>query len=397
MYSQENLELIFEQHEVLQKSAMGFTRPFQLTNGKIPTDNEIVSIKFPSEFDSKDTSYFTIYFTGQQKGLFEKSTVCLLGHDSVSDYKIWVDHNNDLDFSNDPVIEAGNDSSFIIRLHHANNSNAIFPVRFEKFKFPDSTPMGSGGKQDDGSIMRSPKYWLADQRMNTRSTVVETDGRTYKVGLFDANCNGKYNDIGKDLLMVNIDSSLALSTQVIKGANLLSDTMLIELNHEVYRLTELTENGATARLEKSNLNYKSPLRIGATVTDLQLLSIDSTTNSLAALYSKKKYTMLYFWGSWCGGCKYQFKDIKDLSTNYADQLTVIALNYGDTPEFISNYHAENQLNWWQGTLTKEVETYFSIDGYPTCILIDQEGTILSYEHNSLAIKTMLENVKEETK
>lgn len=378
---------------VLEKNAYGFSNVYQMKGARLIYKGDTNRVIFPDDFEGKDTSYFSVYFTGKEKSPKSKAVFCIIGHNGFNDRKIWLDQNGDFDFSNDGSrVDALNDSSFVVTVLNSQNSKAKFPVSFINNQSTTYTWPGKVGMKKDGSIVREKKYWLENQRMNTRVAYFQLEGIKYQIGIYDYDCNGKYNDVGKDQLLISVDSTLSLSRKAIKGAMKIADTTLIELNGKEYHMMGLNEAGDSLNLERSNFGYEKQLRIGNKIKDLDVLNVDSTIASLSSIYSSKQYTLLYCWGTWCGGCHYHFPEVNKIAIDFSNKINFVAMNYGDSKETIEKYHKTKELNWQQTYLTAELKSYFNVEGFPTCILLSQKGEILFYNSHSSKIRKFLEKI-----
>lgn len=93
-----------------------------------------------------------------------------------------------------------------------------------------------------------------------------------------------------------------------------------------------------------------------------------------------KLLLIDFWGTWCGPCKAAMPRLREIEENYADKINVLSV-LEDSPE---NFELANQIldeNGLTGErLARQNEAltrYFGVTAFPTYILIDNDGTILT--------------------
>lgn len=74
------------------------------------------------------------------------------------------------------------------------------------------------------------KYWLADLRYSYKVTHTAMNGDKIKIGLFDYNCNGLFNDKEQDRIMIGQYDNNYISDRLDAGAILYNDTNQIVLS-----------------------------------------------------------------------------------------------------------------------------------------------------------------------
>ena len=92
-----------------------------------------------------------------------------------------------------------------------------------------------------------------------------------------------------------------------------------------------------------------------------------------------KYVMIDFWGVWCGPCVAEMPKVKEYADKYADKLTILGINSGDTKEKMMNFLNKNEYKWQQVMSekgTNDLVLKFNVAGFPTKFIIDPEGKIL---------------------
>ena len=93
-----------------------------------------------------------------------------------------------------------------------------------------------------------------------------------------------------------------------------------------------------------------------------------------------KPLLIDFWGTWCGPCKAAMPRLREIEENYADKINVLSV-LEDSPENIELANQildENGLTGERLARQNEALTrYFGVTAFPTYILIDNDGTILT--------------------
>jgi thiol-disulfide isomerase/thioredoxin len=112
---------------------------------------------------------------------------------------------------------------------------------------------------------------------------------------------------------------------------------------------------------------------------------DRDGNTIRLADYRGKYVLLDFWGSWCGACRASHPHLKELNAKYGPQGLVII---GIAEERTKNKSAwlnaikEDGLPWTQimndeGKDVTDVVKLYGVEAFPTKILIDPQGNIVT--------------------
>lgn len=93
-----------------------------------------------------------------------------------------------------------------------------------------------------------------------------------------------------------------------------------------------------------------------------------------------KLLLIDFWGTWCGPCKAAMPKLKEIEETYANKVSVLSVlqDSPDNFELANKILDENGLTGDRLMRPEEVlRKYLEVTAFPTYILIDNEGTILT--------------------
>lgn len=119
------------------------------------------------------------------------------------------------------------------------------------------------------------------------------------------------------------------------------------------------------------------LEEGSEAPDFTLNDLNGKPLTLSSL--RGKYLVLDFWGSWCSWCIKGFPEMKEYYAKYKDKMEILGLDCNDTEEKWKKAVAENELPWLHVYVPKESEltTDYFITGFPTKIIIDPDGKVVT--------------------
>ena len=126
-------------------------------------------------------------------------------------------------------------------------------------------------------------------------------------------------------------------------------------------------------------------------------TIDPTTTG--------KITIINFWGTWCTPCVNELPYFDQIATNYADDVTVVAIHtdmIADTaPPFIANYYPDSNVIFAKDNPNAEtgIDVYYSSlggrDTYPYTVIIDENGVIVEIFFEAVHYEDLEEVVERE--
>ncbi|MBR2930515.1 MAG: redoxin family protein [Clostridia bacterium] len=119
----------------------------------------------------------------------------------------------------------------------------------------------------------------------------------------------------------------------------------------------------------------------APVMDLQLIGKDG---SVSLEDYKGRTVVINFWGTWCPYCLIEMPHFDDVASEYADELTVLAIhNYDNTSEaedYIKENYPDSDIVFAMDTpVSASYDAYYSALGgkgsYPMTVIVNADGVI----------------------
>lgn len=122
---------------------------------------------------------------------------------------------------------------------------------------------------------------------------------------------------------------------------------------------------------------ESRIKQGEKAPDFSLKSINVENYSVD--FSKNKYTVLDFWGSWCTPCISGFPKMKESFKKYNKEINFIGIACNDTEKKWRNAVEKYELKWTNlinnNEVDKDISVKYAVKAYPTKILINSNGII----------------------
>lgn len=144
------------------------------------------------------------------------------------------------------------------------------------------------------------------------------------------------------------------------------------------------QNGDRRRMTmadaESELMQRLATSVGAKIPDTRGRRLDGTDDDLSAY--EGKVVLVDFWATWCGPCKIAFPGMREIVAEYpAERFAVVAISVDEELKTVVDYQAQEALPWIQWHVGKhsQLERDWDVDGYPTYVLINEQGVVLARE------------------
>ncbi len=109
-----------------------------------------------------------------------------------------------------------------------------------------------------------------------------------------------------------------------------------------------------------------------------------TGATLALTDARYPYTLLEFWGTWCGPCVALYPKFSSMLDRHATSLRYVGVALDKNPELVSEYIKAKPLISQQLFVKMQegkgsIVDQFAVENFPTFVLIDQDGKIVFRE------------------
>ena len=121
-----------------------------------------------------------------------------------------------------------------------------------------------------------------------------------------------------------------------------------------------------------------------TTTDFAKFGItnldDKKISLIKDIVAKNDYTLVDFWGTWCGPCIAELPSLAEAYSQYKDKLPFVSVAFDSDLDKIKPLMEKNGIVWQQYYLSKAQEKAqaekYSINSFPTFMLIDKKGQVI---------------------
>ena len=170
------------------------------------------------------------------------------------------------------------------------------------------------------------------------------------------------------------------------GSNNKSYADLLEYFNSLPACVQTSEIGQSL---KKNIESKKIIAEGSVAPDFTLKTIDGKDLSLKDL--RGQYVLLDFWASWCGPCRREIPNLKQIYETYHEKgFEILSVSLDDKEEAWKGAIEKEGLNWKHVTSLKgwkcEVAAQYHVSGIPAMFLLDKEGKIIGTGLRGVALQ-----------
>ncbi len=348
---------------------------------------EKFNVKMPELYGCTDTGYAFVYFSGFERSACKNYSVVIIGNaQSMYIPKIYIDRNHNLDFTDDgPSIEfAYNAESISFDLCNSKETTGCLHYRLSRYRL-DNLYALQKNLDDFFTANAGTKKYLGMhnsfriQCENQWGVDVKMDNDSFRIAVEDHNINGLYNEPGIDHLQLVPYGQEPVSNNANEGSIVLpkevnfNDSMSILLQHlnVSYRVTAIAGNGQTITI-RSNGRHKREAEnlIGkkAPRFNYELLAFRKYNK-----IRKHKGTPVYlFFYNFKNADTTIFEQLTQLYNENKGTLTLIVLNYGNSPTLVKEFVKENYYMWNNGLATRKIYERYKVDQLPMGFYLDKK-------------------------
>lgn len=118
--------------------------------------------------------------------------------------------------------------------------------------------------------------------------------------------------------------------------------------------------------------------VGGTALDMTGRRLDGAEDSLSAY--RGRVVLIDFWATWCRPCIDVLPELRELVGELpADRFTLLAISVDEQLETVTTFREREPMPWtnWHAGIDSDIERAWDVRGFPTYVLVDEEGLILA--------------------
>lgn len=184
----------------------------------------------------------------------------------------------------------------------------------------------------------------------------------------------EYNAYNMKAVDENLDNILGL----VALQNVYSDYEGNELSEVLDKLAPGLQELRFVKTLKAGVESRSKTAEGMMFTDFEVEETPAKFVKFSDYIGKGKYVLVDFWASWCGPCRAEIPNIKDVYVKFhGENFDVLSVAVWDEVDDTIEAAKELGIEWNQIINAQKIPTdIYGIEGIPHIILFGPDGTIL---------------------
>lgn len=119
-------------------------------------------------------------------------------------------------------------------------------------------------------------------------------------------------------------------------------------------------------------------RPGDMLPEFEATTLDGRTTDLAGLCESKKYIILDFWASWCGPCRREIPNLKEIYSKFGDKgFDIVSISIDKEEKPWLNAVKSEDLKWTNIRDTDhKIADKYKVTAVPTMYIVDSKGRLV---------------------
>ena len=290
---------------------------------------------------------------------------------------LYVDKNLNYDLSDDgpPDTMRYTDEYVDITLTNPTLPEATYITRLSRFPIGKNEAykklLGDHYQKNSGKKkFTSVNFSFREQRINVISGTYNQGNDSFSIALKDNNCNGIYNEEGTDLLYIAPYDDTLFTRNALELNYGKKEPTTFEWNGKKYLIHAIDKAGKYIELKvDKDAELINQLKTCKKIPKFKFVTPDNRVYSIKDFKKDKKPIYLFIYSKHDPSFKEDMATIRQLDAKYKEQLTVICLNYGETPKEVWGSIYFDNLTWLVGLSNANINNLLFIEETPTGLLL----------------------------
>lgn len=149
----------------------------------------------------------------------------------------------------------------------------------------------------------------------------------------------------------------------------------------------------TAGAQTDESQYRPQLEHGTPAPEITAPDTNGKTVKLSSF--KGKYVVVDFWATWCGDCRRDFPEFKQLAADYKGKVTFFSVSFDKSADLWKKFLTDNGVDWvsvcnFKPWKQNPIATAYKLNWIPTMYIIAPDGTIAGSAIHAGDIRTQLD-------
>lgn len=343
-----------------------------------------VQIKKPGGYNTYGYTY--IFFTGSNNAVNPGYTTLLIGGVYNDNPHLFIDRNNNFDFTDDGerlVLPKYKGDSLLLHLYRTDDTLAGITIRLKRLDL-NGQPAYKKLMNEYYAFFYKDRTFAGidfayrEQRYVTRYGMVSVNNDSFKLALYDGNSNGLYNEPDSDrVLTANAADTIFESKDELRSFAITKKTMYVEFHGEQFEVLEIDRAGQFIRLKR----LTEGLLLGRTKPGEKLPKFRFTTwqGQKKKIKKFRRYdTYLYFTGPNVKDFSKDTAALRMIADAHPGKLKVIAFIDVNKSYELKIFGTYANLNYDAAYKDRELARKLAIRGLPSSIWLGRKRKVISY-------------------